>query len=32
MAWIQNLKNWERLHDSAEYMKQVIRKRIKLTS
>ncbi|KAE9414547.1 hypothetical protein Angca_007670 [Angiostrongylus cantonensis] len=23
MAWIQNLKNWERLQDSAEYMKQV---------
>ncbi|PAV60388.1 hypothetical protein WR25_23574 [Diploscapter pachys] len=23
MAWIQNLKNWERLHDSTEYMKQV---------
>ncbi|KJH52915.1 degenerin [Dictyocaulus viviparus] len=23
MSWIQNLKNWERLADSAEYMKQV---------
>uniref|UniRef100_A0A1I7WLC1 Acid-sensing ion channel 1 n=1 Tax=Heterorhabditis bacteriophora TaxID=37862 RepID=A0A1I7WLC1_HETBA len=23
MSWIQNLKNWERLHESSEYMKQV---------
>nr|CDJ88020.1 Na+ channel domain containing protein [Haemonchus contortus] len=23
MAWIQNLKNWQRLQDSAEYMKQI---------
>ncbi|KAK6059392.1 hypothetical protein COOONC_02984 [Cooperia oncophora] len=23
MSWIQNLKNWERLQETAEYMKQV---------
>lgn len=23
MSWIQNLKNWERLPESAEYMKKV---------